>query len=116
MDGSRRFTQRNRRFLRKIAPVCSDPPLRLRKSDALQRMDDISQPINQTRGQTSDIPLTTNVETSIPRNTSIDNENETVQVQNIAPSPTLRRSSRIRQPREFIVINPQGKSHSYENP
>ena len=28
MDGSGRITLRNRKFIRKIAPVCSDPPLR----------------------------------------------------------------------------------------
>ena len=102
MDGSNRVTLRNRRFLRKIDPVCSDesmPDVTLRQPPSpIHRMDPdaavdpspaLEALVHEPRAPVIEKPVA------------------------VTPEPTeLRRSSRERAPRRVFEAQTRGKSHS----
>ena len=121
-DGSRRCTLRNRRFLKKINPVCSDRPLL--KIDNAQPMN-----ITDSSYETNDIQpaqlhdVHPNEDVNIPKGSSVEKEK--------APSTTTvdgcpdkydvevtevkepRRSTRVRHARELFSAKMSGKAHDY---
>ena len=98
VDGSRRVTLRNRRFLRKIDPIC-------RKSNALlPAIPDVGEehpnsPISSRSDNSVPFPL--------PNSENNPGEMEELEKQNTLP----RRSRRERVPREIFSAKLRGKSH-----
>ena len=131
MDGSGRVTLRNRKYLRKISPVCSDlRPFNihddLNKIDAIDndRVDEIdptimssspprSSPLQHRQHITFQPPLTqlpTPQTTEPPANDVVVTapENESAPVE-------IRRSSRRKAPREIFHAQHSGKTYFYDN-
>ena len=102
MDGSNRVTLRNRRFLRKIDPVCSDesmpdvtlrqPPSPIHRIDSDVSVDpspSLEAPVHKPRAPVVEKPVA------------------------VTPEPTeLRRSTRERTQRRVFEAQTRGKSHS----
>ena len=116
MDGSGRITTRNRRFIKKILPVCSDPPLPFRRYnntyDNIDGIYDEPEPSgdNALSGN-GDVNI---VEKSSSPHQSTEMRQDHVQTQDTPKPPEIRRSNRNRVPRELLTINPDGQSHFYE--
>ena len=106
MDGSNRVTLRNRRFLRKIDPVCSDervpeiafrqPQLPTSRLGADQAVDPNGAPRipSQDPGSQFEQPHAVNSDPTLPA------------------EPVVRRSTRERAPRRIFEAQTRGKSHS----
>ena len=112
MDGSRRVTLRNRRFLRKIHPVCSNPPLPTRYNTTCEKKTTPLTPMRtdtviQQPAHSPSPPSTPPLPSSPPR---LPQNFPTVE--NGEPGTVaLRRSARDRQPREIFQAQLHGKSH-----
>ena len=110
MDGSNRVTLRNRKFIRKIHPACSQPVI--------------------PKNVTSQIPSAGQSYENTRMNEKA-NEMEPMMVSNHTPSAEQitvsyeppsegqrtpqRRGTRNRQPRQIFEARHDGKSHSYKN-
>ena len=105
MDGSGRVTLRNRRFLRKIDPVCVEPSIpKLTNSTAQAEDIDHQASINDQRN--NETAESANRPTHQP---SGNNEIPEVAIEN------TRKGTRNRIPREIFEAQHHGKSHSYKN-
>ena len=116
MDGSGRITTRNRRFIKKVLPVCSDPPLPFRRyNNTYDNVDGIyDEPEPSGDNALSGNGDENIVEQSSSPHQSTEIRQDHVQTQDTPKPPEIRRSNRNRVPRELLTINPDGKSHFYE--
>ena len=106
MDGSRRVTLRNRRFLRKIDPVARKDLL-LPDIDTSERMDDLSDSIEPV--EAADIPIDQGdeLEAAVPGQPTIHS------IPDVQPQP-LRRSTRSKKQTTKFVARLHGKTHAEE--
>ena len=106
MDGSRRVTLRNRRFLRKIDPVARKDLL-LPDIDTSERMDDLSDSIEPV--EAADIPIDQGdeLEAAMPGQPTIHS------IPDVQPQP-LRRSTRSKKQTTKFVARLHGKTHAEE--
>ena len=102
MDGSNRLTLRNRKFLRKIDPVCSSPAVTKFTDTSQLTHADESQKVAPAHPSSSPAPLPPPVPV-VPNPVSTQSP--------VAEIPDIRRSSRNKQPRELFQANLKGKSH-----
>ena len=108
MDGSRRVTLRNRKFLKQIAPVCSDPPIPRRLPD---EVGDVGPPNTLPengvgRGE-DDHP--TEIAETVRHYTRRQSVPTTP-----APITELRRSTRLRNQTKTLCVDPEKKVYTYE--
>ena len=117
MDGSGRITLRNRKFLKKIEPICSDPPLRLHERTSYGG-DFIPSDHLSRNSNRSDVSVRTvdmapvDMEHGSP--STLSPERVVMPIQDTPVTPSVRRSTRMKQPRELLTMNPYGTSHIYE--
>ena len=103
IDGSNRLTLRNRKFLRKIEPVCAHrppPPSRTAMPPESQPKSSSAEPLQ------SDGHLQQHL--SSPSHPVVDIAPDI----SIEPIEPVRRSGRERRPRELFQANMQGKHHN----
>ena len=122
MDGSGRVSLRNRKFLKNILPVCSDP--KLMRSYPLTNEND--KPLQQDSIVKVKPLLTEPVTEYNPKNngenldTNTENTNVAEIGEPIEPSlsndqtDNVRRSTRNKVPRVLFRAHHHGKSHTYE--
>ena len=107
-DGSRRITHRNRRFLRKISPLCRNTP-DVRLEDSIVRPSDVPATVVDGVDRMSETE----------HRTPLDLPTEAIPIPSteIEPSPPavppleVRRGTRERKPRELFTAKMKGKYH-----
>ena len=110
MDGSRRVTLRNRKFLKQIKPVCADPPLQRQSFNEqsrsntggnvpITRTNDVNMPPSATRSPILP-PSPAILPTVLPSSSHI-----------TPVAPVIRRSTRVKEPRKTLSIDPSKKSY-----
>ncbi len=122
MHGSGRCTLRNRQFLRKILPVCTDRPIQVpsllktstRNNEPVKRVDIPAPwrqniPYNEPDG---DLPSPVNDEVMGPPVGSY-NKDTPPDVVNHTVVQEPRRSARNRQPRQLLSLSMKGKHYDY---
>ena len=106
-DGSRRVTHRNRRFLRKISPLCRNAP-EVPLEDPIERSTDDPVTILNDIDRTNEIEHPALPHSSVDDNPSPSDELEPPP----PPPPELRRGTRERKQREPFVARMTGKFHN----
>ena len=129
VDGSRRVTLRNRRFLRRIDPVCRKqisppaytPPMQQTEQSVspvdVDSPESLQQPPGDVRSTTPRIPQ---ADDHIPRRRLFPNENDVPQVDEVGDlqedgSNGLRRGTRVRKARVRFSPKLRGQSHEEES-
>ena len=122
MDGSNRVTLRNRKFLRKIHPICAEPYMAHLEPGTHHRCDmdrqRLQEPHNCSINTETLSPPTPDTPPPIP-DTSVPPTVPDLPINNgnageSTPAPDgLRRSARIPIPRKVFEASNRGKSHCY---
>ena len=104
-DGSRRMTYRNRRFLRKISPLCRNAPEVTLGDPIVRSADD---PVNAL----NDVDRMNEVEHPAPHSAIGDTPSPPDEIEPPSPAPPeLRRGTRERKQRQPFVARMTGKFH-----
>ena len=105
VDGSNRLTLRNRKFLRKIDPVCAH------RMPATASVG--TQPSSNLAESTPNTPLLQQIAAPVSGPSTHTPTDDPAPTAPTAPTASegVRRSDRVRRPREMFEANLQGKSH-----
>ena len=105
VDGSNRLTLRNRKFLRKIDPVCAHRP----PTTPSTTVPSSTHPANENPEPSQEIGTLEE-----GPSTSAQPTVDTTPAVSMQPSGLVRRSERTKCPRELFEANVDGKYHSYK--
>ena len=120
MDGSGRVTLRNRKFLRKILPVCSDTHQNMTVNmDKVNKIDHdtgtiIANPLSPQAPSTggNDVASPNDAIDDVPDRTDVSHSpRDTVEEERV-----VRRSTRAAAPRKLFNAQHSGKTHFYSSP
>ena len=109
MDGSNRLTLRNRKFLRKIDPVCASPAIP--RFTPSKSSTDTRQPTHTSTPPQPTVPAQSALAPAlVPALAPVDHIPEPTRSP-VVDIPEIRRSDRNKQPRELFQAKFKGKSH-----